>query len=279
MRDIRDPSYESRLDSRKAPIPASLARQIAINNAQAARVTPVPVGGDFDAESMAKLGADMPEAVHGRPTNVAGMVPAATFLPGGHQGGRPGGRGGQGSVPSDVSDGGRRPQGGPPYTPDLSWMPPSAPGRTRPDSSSALYAHGTRQPAKPAATYTRETAQALRALHTRFKQPPDETRAASPASLSEINAARRHVKEAGCVRCSCFLHGLRAGTVGTRVRVAQQQAAEAQAEQQAAEDQRLAARQPERYVARMARRYKTSAMGPVMAAARVEATALAKASK
>jgi hypothetical protein len=245
---------------------------------QQATTTRAPVGGDYDAEAMAKLGADVPEAVHSRPTVPGGMVPAAAFLPGGHQPGAPGGRGGQGSVPFDVLDGGRRPSGGPPYTPDPSWMPsPSAPGRTRPDSAAKLYASGTKhQPAKPAATYTRETAQALRDLHTRFRQPPDETRAAAPVTLAQVNAARRHMAEARCVRCSSFLHGLRAGASGARMRVAQEQTAHDQAEAQEAYDQRLLAKQPNEYIAAMARRARTPGVGQAIAVANVERTALAQ---
>jgi hypothetical protein len=256
------------------------------------------VGGDFDAEAMNKLGASTPEQVHSRPTIPGGMVAAGAFLPGGHQPGQPGGRGGQGPVPTDLAAGSQRPYGGPPPAPALAPAPPRqaspSAGVFHPPSGTfsgpyhgpalPLEGHAAKEYARPkdyaqppaGAAYTRQTAQALRALHTRFQQPPDETRAAAPVTLAEVNAARRHVAEARCVRCSSFLHGLRAGAAGARKRVTQEQTTEAQAVYQAAEDERMAARQPNEYIARMARRYKTPGLGQAIAVQTVERTVQAQ---
>jgi ribosomal protein L34E len=119
-------------------------------------------------------------------------------------------------------------------------------------------------------------ASAVRRLHARFNSYR-ESEPATPATLAEVNVARRHVKQTGCRACGVWLMGVRAGTAGQKQVVTVQQAAQAQAEQQAQADEQMAAKQPERYIAAMARRYRTPGLGPSMAAARVEHTALARA--
>jgi hypothetical protein len=95
-----------------------------------------------------------------------------------------------------------------------------------------------------------------------------------PVNRNEIAAMSRHAK-AGCQTCAAHLNGIARGATWIRTLVARQ----AKAEAQAAEDERLRAKQPNEYIAGMARRYRTPGLGQAIAVANIERTVMAQASR